>query len=350
MKSNEEPNDVDFLISEETRYEKDTARVVSLKDSDAATRRTRCDSCWKTPLTCICRAIDVLRASAAGICWRHKHRPFRFLIYMSREEWRCGGNSGKALHLLFPDETKLFVHGLRDDAVRLREEVVKGNINRTCILFPGPSALSVPQWLARGIPHATGDVSTIGELPSQDPPGDIAQPSAGSICNSECVTIILVDGTWRQARRMSKVLGRRIIEFIPQVALSLAGENRKSVFHRKQSEEGRICTAEALSLAVREVLSYDVNGGNFAEVSDSDLQPAGALNELVVQAIHLGNRAIAPTRLEHNWKGNGGHPAWYYGVRLVDGRIASESAEPETRECVDSGLPNQEEGVGDAGE
>jgi DTW domain-containing protein YfiP len=300
----------DFFLIEETPFEVASARIVAMKDKDSIERKTRCFDCWKTPLTCICPAIDCLRSGANGCLWRqsfHKH-PIRILIYMSREEWRCGGNSGKAIHLLFPNETELFVHGVRSDALRLRAAVRMGNVGRTVILFPGPDAQTIPQWV-----NAVKDISGHGTL-SQHIDSEL------STAETVPITIILVDGTWRQARRMAKHLTRNIVRDVLEVSLS--SSETISIFHRRQSEEGRICTAEALSMAVNELFSSD-----FFQLSDSSVSSriVGAFHSLIIDAIRLTNRAIAPTKMVHNWQGHGGHPAWYYGVRIADGKSVDDT-------------------------
>ncbi len=200
--------------------------------------------------------------------------------------------------MLLPGKTSIFIHGCRDDSERLRQAVRAGDVQRTCVLFPSDASTTVDSWVADA---ASQSLPERGEVAGKEETPRLS------------FTVILVDGTWHQARKMNKCLLRTLLPGIRQVALTLSGPASKSVFHRKQSQEGRICTAEATSLFVRELLSATGAEGADPATAASDF------HAVVVAAIELLNRAIAPTRLEPLWHGSGGNPAWYYGDRVIDG-------------------------------
>jgi len=333
--SNDETDDTSSLslsLGEESQYEKDTARIIKIKDEDSQLRATRCNLCWKIPLTCICEAVKDIRESFHGSVVRQifKANPMRFYVYMAREEYRCGGNSGKLIDLLFPLEAGLFIHGCRDDAERLRE-VVANLHGKVCILFPGTESISVHEWLNPvGIRTASSNQRNAFDVGREEygrreemPKFDQDTKAGGTRELLQPIeAVILVDGTWHQARRMAKYLRRTLFPDLPQVSLSFPSEEKKarvSIFHRKQSQEGRICTAEALSMFVSEVLAVK----ELSKVDNNS--PASAFNSMIVKAIKLTNSAICPTRQPSKWFGEGGHPAWYYGQRLFDGITVTNS-------------------------
>jgi len=255
---------------------------------------------------------------------------------MSIEEWRCGGNSGRLLSLLFGPQVSFFVHGSRYDAERLRAAVAA--CKSCCVLFPGASAVTVPQWLA-GTSSSTVVAGAGGDA---------------HLCASQGHAVILVDGTWAQARRMEKRLRKFVLPLVSQVSLTLEGFTRVSSFHRNQSQQGRICTAEALALFVGEVCisrkqeienepteAVAKNAGTAAigclgtSVSTEERPVAGVaadettelplnteatagLLDLIREAISVSTRALHPEEASL-WKGSGGDPTWYYGEKVING-------------------------------
>ena len=141
------------------------------------------------------------------------------------------------------------------------------------------------------------------------------------------MTLMVVDGTWRKARRVANHLKRSVIPTIPHVILSesVVG-SRLSVYRRKQSQLGRICTIEAVAMmlgeagerveACRELVDLVVRNnealgyGKEPGEGENDVKKEGGA-EKEQQAGSGGgyNRSL--------WKEVGGHPAWYYG-RNVD--------------------------------
>merc|ERR1712046_73682 len=84
------------------------------------------------------------------------------------------------------------------------------------------------------------------EVLSTSPRGSLkaAAPGVQSLMSCPLIAVV-VDGTWRQAKRM-----HRDLEALPHVKLSPCS---LSEFHwRRQSQEGRISTVEAAALLLEE--------------------------------------------------------------------------------------------------
>ena len=288
-------NDPDFpQLGEVDRHEVDVARVVGDKNAENEVKRTKCSHCWKRSVQCICGALKDIHEQIGGCFGKQR---FQFLIFMSKEEWLCAGNSGRLLSHIFPAETSYFVRGVRADAERLRNAVrAGGGAKNACVLFPGPHAIHVKEWVAAAAaaaaaqpPHPGGNHHEEEKIPPY-------------------LSVILVDGTWGQAVRMARYLNKVLLPTVKQVSLTLEGDLRVSVFHRKQSQDGRICTAEALAMFVSEVLdTFSCDGSAFASSCSAG----------ITEAIKVNNRALAPKK-DIAWKGTGGSPLWYFGERVSE--------------------------------
>lgn len=86
------------------------------------------------------------------------------------------------------------------------------------------------------------------------------------------VTLIILDGTWREARRMRH---HSLIKDLPQIQLSmssLTGYKSRFIARQKSEIEERMCTLEAFSLLLREMNSRLSNetqfGASLSENSD----------------------------------------------------------------------------------
>ena len=236
-----------------------------------------------------------------------------------------------------------------------------------------------------------------------------------------CLSVVLIDGTWRQARRLAKRLAKQAPS-LSQVVLDLstkktiggsgAGDHNDtsgdaddvaekesggsngddlvdtsssssssaaaaaspaakqqpytSIFRRgarsRQSQrtrpkgskdrgggssdaappgkrallvEGRICTAEAAAMLLDEAcaLFLLLGAGTGAALAGSSpsptcSSPSPSYLELISEVLRLNNLALAGGASSKvrtgRWAGDGGHPAWYFGTRVVDGREATE--------------------------
>mmetsp|Transcript_47277 Transcript_47277/g.60746 ORF Transcript_47277/g.60746 Transcript_47277/m.60746 type:complete len:304 (+) Transcript_47277:25-936(+) len=290
----------------ETRSDIEYSKIIAAKKAEFLSMDTKCSDCWQKKMCCICKRLKMIGTSSTF------YSNFRFYVYMSREEYLCAGNSGHLLSVMYPQQTHVFIYGSRSESERLRSILQKDNCERVCVLFPGENALTVPEWIEKHQEESINHESVAAEEEQE-------------LDNRNKTVVILVDGTWRQARHMAKYLRKTLLPSIHHVTLTLSGESLISSFHRKQSQEGRICTIEALALFVREVI--------MAQSSDKDTQNdvkaqhCSIFEKSMKDALELSSSALSPVKDPLNWVGDGGSPAWYFGESLMDGTVMNEEEE-----------------------
>lgn len=170
------------------------------------------------------------------------------------------------------------------------------------MLFPSDFAISYPEWI---------------ETVSTDKDALSASGITPSILYPPVLTIIVVDAVWRHARRMA----HRLREILPDVRHVQLTPEQMSVYARKQSEPGRICTVEATAL--------------FLSLYGED----DSTTEAMVQCVRINNAALRPVAIKklsepvYLYPNDVSHPAWYYG------RPNSECAD-KTRRSAKARKPN----------
>lgn len=204
------------LVSYELR-EREGAIAAAVKHRLQADlqERGKCTHCMLQTPYCICPQLARIRCRAPA------SPPVRFVIWMHVKECKRASNTGKLLSSLFPD-TEVLIHGCAEDESRFLELLDEAR-GRGFVLFPSEGAVS------------TADALQQGE----------------STSSAETPLVVLLDGTWRQARRMRQ----GVPGALPNVALTAV---TRSEFHwRRQSEEGRISTVEAAALLLDELQLAD---------------------------------------------------------------------------------------------
>lgn len=178
----------------------------------------KCDRCMLQHKYCICSVLQGLRSEA---CLAAGGVRVRFVVWMHVFERRRASNTGKLLEHLLP-ESEVLVHDVQDDERRLQDLVAHAG-GRAFVLYPSAEAVTVSDVLDAA-------------------PEYIDEPA------SVPYLVVLIDGTWRQAKRMHKTM---VDLRLPHVALSA---NIRSEFHwRRQTQEGRISTIEAAALLLDEI-------------------------------------------------------------------------------------------------
>jgi len=163
---------------------------------------------------CLC---DILASLARQASSHEVGRRAQFVVWMHRLERMRASNTGKLLEHVLPG-SQVLLHDRPSDIERLRDLLEEAE-GRALVLFPSKDA--VPASEARAaLPGLRG-----GDLPP--------------------LVVVLVDGTWHQAKRM-----HRTLEALPHIALAPRGE---SEYWRRQSQEGRVSTVEAAALLLEDL-------------------------------------------------------------------------------------------------
>src|SRR5689334_13501323 len=122
-----------------------------------------CEQCERPQNTCLCAYIQALPTNT------------RIVIVQHPRERRVGIGTAKLAHLCLPNSVFRVGTDFSNDPV-IQKELSKSN---TFVLFPSPTALPIDQVVAQSVAH------------------------------NEPVTLVIIDGTWWQARslyRHNKVL------------------------------------------------------------------------------------------------------------------------------------------------
>lgn len=171
-------------LGPESFYEKETKRKISIKNLDAATRATKCNNCWKVPLCCICTRALELRSGPIGekVARAKATTRFRYLVYMSREEWRCGGKHIACfrrhfLKLMLMNRSSFYIKEIAESSCRFFSRMILkflfmafGRTKKDCVLmsmlatYP-PRVSSFQERKCTPSPN----LSMSGRLPSRHP-------------------------------------------------------------------------------------------------------------------------------------------------------------------------------------
>jgi DTW domain-containing protein YfiP len=257
--SSEEVDSLDIQNKDKNLY---LAAIRVKRKEEQFIASQRCEKCWfsKTNGSCAC------------ICELLPPLPFEanteFIVYMHNGELYNAGDDAKLLLNAAPDRTKIFVFGKEGDDDALLEEITKdGSLERTVLLFPSETALTVDEIQGSHVRkfcqfNSREDDSSKSPLP---------------------LKVMVVDGTWRQVKAMVTHLERMVLNQtiipnatpIPHVKLS---PTQLSVYARTQSQPDRICTIEALSMFI-EGCGEDPN-----------------VCQRLVEYVTINNEALKPTK------------------------------------------------------
>ncbi|KAH8738698.1 hypothetical protein FG386_000489 [Cryptosporidium ryanae] len=236
----------------------------------------KCKSCFLVrDQYCICSDLLDLSKKANKI---EVFPKIRFLILINDRELFKSSNTGKLIKMLIPD-SELLIHGITKDNERLCELISSnsGKYNKTVILFPdNKSSVNLYDCLDN---FYSKHIENIGKNFGVDAVGN-SKNRHEYYCNLH-LNVILIDGTWSQAKSINKFLPKSI----PRVVI----KNKKiSDFGplRKQNKEGNISTVEAASLLL-------INVGKYMETVENTLINEADVNFRINKLNHKNFEVIA---------------------------------------------------------
>jgi len=169
-------------IDPREREREEIERKYALKSAMIGSKM--CGRCWLQTAWCICSCASKFQDVA---CDPPQGMPIDVILYSHVDEFMRKSNTGSLLHLCSPlVRTHLLVCGRSDDEHRL-EELLEARKGKACVVYPSDDATPVESFLEQQ--HDTAGASGM--------------------------TFILLEGTWRQARKMEK----RVRSDIPRVAI-----------------------------------------------------------------------------------------------------------------------------------
>ncbi len=168
----------------------------------------RCNDCFLPLQMCLCKEVGQLFRAA----------PFKpkakLHVYMHYKEWGRASNTGKLMAKGMPDDCKIHVFGVKEHCSALIDEL---RSKPSLILYPSSSATSIANYT------------------------DLYASSDGNL------NLCVIDSTWSQAATMEKSLPADI----PRVKVDDFVLKASEFLNRKQTQEGRVSTIEAVILALQ---------------------------------------------------------------------------------------------------
>ena len=220
--------------------------ALKLKRFDDTANR-QCTQCWHDVHQCICPA----ETSEVA-----KLFPHRIILYMHVKEFGRASNTGSLCQVAFPGSTKVYVAAVPEHEEELAVELERRPAH-TIVLYPSPGSISVLTFLERLILRE-GGAPAIPALPLSNPshapaPGHPLHPLLAMASHTP-LTIVLIDGTWGQARRLAKKLPTNLTRVKLQMADDDTFDAAYSSPLRQQPAAGRLCSLSAFALLTRELL------------------------------------------------------------------------------------------------
>eukprot|EP00928_Gymnodinium_smaydae_P092027 TRINITY_DN75807_c0_g1_i1.p1 TRINITY_DN75807_c0_g1~~TRINITY_DN75807_c0_g1_i1.p1 ORF type:complete len:363 (-),score=64.49 TRINITY_DN75807_c0_g1_i1:364-1452(-) len=225
----------------------------------------KCGKCMLQLPYCICGEMARLREEVTA--FRTGER-VRFAVWMHVRERMRATNTGKLLEHVLPGSVVL-THDVPADEARF-ETLLEESKGRAIVLYPSEGAITPEQAIA-----SFGAACESAGGASHD-------ASGASACDAPPPLLaVLVDGTWRQARRM-----HRHLEALPHVIL--VPRKRSQFAWRRQTREDRISTVEAGALLLEDL-------GEKAEGAPAALlRGLEALNSAIARQSHFDTICNGP--------------------------------------------------------
>jgi DTW domain-containing protein YfiP len=170
---------------------------------------TRCINCLMAEFACFCQWKVNLSSS------------LHFVLIMHSKELYKPTNSGRLIADLFPHSTNIFLWSRTDIDQRLIS-ILSDKARQPILLFPETEPTNQQQ---------TQAIS----LGSTD----------NTVANNKPITLILLDGTWKQAARMARL--SPWLKNIPRLAIE---PNTNDTYIRQAASKQQLSTAQAASYAL----------------------------------------------------------------------------------------------------
>lgn len=179
--------------------------------SDFMAAKGRCEHCVLRKPFCVCGKLSLLQMHACDL-------DFEVVVLINQREKYRSSNTAKIIEKIIG--AKIFVDGLDEDISEF-QRIVQANLDNSFVLFPSDNSIDFPSF------------------------SNCARNCV--LAESAKILIIVVDGTWRQARR----LNLKIPDSVPRVRI--LPTTLSKFLCRRQTRADRVCTLEALSLLLQDM-------------------------------------------------------------------------------------------------
>lgn len=194
---------------------------------------------------CICMDLSRL---AGKIREAQAYPEIRFIIFMNDREYFRSSNTGKLVNQLIPG-SEILIHGIPGSCERLEKILLQDlqSYNETVILYPSKDSKGICEYFL--------DLKANKYLEISDKKAENTLSSM-EFYKKLKLKVILIDGTWSQAKSINKSLPKEIKRIV--ISSKLISDFGPL---RKQNKAGNISTVEAASLLIkdiREILSREI--------------------------------------------------------------------------------------------
>lgn len=247
-------------------------------------RNNLCPTCWMQRKHCICqqcKPVDTLLP---------KSKLGRIFLLMHHKEIGLKIDTAKLILASFPTKCRLVVGGIGpeyQDSMKELQQAMEQNNKQCLVLFPDDSA------------------KTFAEIVEQNHHGDSQQDVESSTEDQESWDLIVIDGTWAQARKLNARYlpeqaegGPRRVQLSPQAVAMLEREttdglaNAGHQLRRHCTTWRQVGTFEATRLFLRDLLFHD-----YPDSSSPARTPWGQMESYQEIANEAARKELEPPRL-----------------------------------------------------
>ncbi|EFA81771.1 hypothetical protein PPL_05766 [Heterostelium album PN500] len=235
---------------------------------------TKCRNCWFLKINCICDHLQPIK---------FKHR---YITLFHHKEWSRVSNTGKLVTLISnrstldnnnnnnnnsnnsnnsnnlldintESQSKVLVMKIEEDEAMLKHILETTDHRNIFVLFPAPDSITIEEYLSQFKNNSNNDKSNNVNNNNSNNNVDsdtisiedaLENVSLNDNYDFNELTMIILDGTWSQAKKLVK----NIPPDIKRVRLTFGEQKVKSLYNqlRKQPAVDRISTLEATALAM----------------------------------------------------------------------------------------------------
>ncbi|KAL7068649.1 hypothetical protein ACR3K2_09140 [Cryptosporidium serpentis] len=226
----------------------------------------RCGKCFLIKKSyCICSELDCVRSTILNL---EIYPIIEILMVMDYREIFKSSNTGKIINLIIPN-CQTFIYGLKEDMLRLFN-IIKKNKNDMLLLFPEKNSKTFLE-VINEIFYNKMNFNKFEE--------DLEYKSIRGLLRHSRIFIIILDGTWSQAKNMNK----KIPGYIPRVKITSKDISDFGPL-RKQTKIGNISTIETVSLFLSDMKSFLLK---FEDKRSINIENIDTISKLLLKCLDI---------------------------------------------------------------
>jgi len=200
-------------------------QIINRLNSNQITKsHENCSACGLPIPTCICEELNEFR--------KQVNSNIHIDILFHEKELSRNTNTGRLIGLLNPEKVSAHIWNRTTPPENLIS-IINNDLNRCYLLFPPDESQSTEDLEVKS--NKESNQTKVNEL-------------------SKTIHIIVIDGTWQEASKI--VRKSSYLSEIPRLSVK---SDKASIFTlRRNQKEGNLCTAEAITEALRELEEHSM--------------------------------------------------------------------------------------------